>query len=79
MPRCFYVAHPDSAFFAKDGQLYQKPQLTCCEQVVEVRAGEVVCTAENDAVLDGLLTVIHSERESDGMSNSQVSTLSTPS
>ena len=32
----------------------------------------VVCTALNDALLDGLLTVIHSERDGDGMSSLQV-------
>lgn len=44
----------------------------CCEQVKEVAGQDVVCTAVNDAELDGLLTVIHSERGGDGMSSLQV-------
>lgn len=40
-------------------------------QVREVKGQEVVCTALNDALLDGLLTVIHSERGGDGMSSLQ--------
>ena len=31
----------------------------------------MICTALNDAHMDGLLTVIHSEREGDGMSSLQ--------
>ena len=43
-------------------------------EVKDVKGGEVVCEAQNDALLDGLLTVIHSERSDDvGMSNMQVS------
>ena len=35
---------------------------------------DVVCTAQNDALLEGLLTVIHKEREAEfGMSSIQVS------
>lgn len=41
-------------------------------QVVSVTKGKVVCRAQNDATLDGLLTVIHSEENSDGMSTFQV-------
>ncbi len=43
------------------------------EQVKEVEGQNVVCTAVNDAVLDGLLTVIHSEGGGDGMSSLQAS------
>ena len=43
------------------------------EQVKEVRGQDVVCTAVNDAMLDGLLTVIHSEQGGDGMSSLQAS------
>ena len=42
------------------------------EQVTKVEEGRVICCAQNDANLDGLLTVIHSERSEDGMSSSQV-------
>ena len=41
-------------------------------QVVSVKKGVVVCRAQNDAVLDGLLTLIHSEKASDCMSSAQV-------
>ncbi|KAK9908291.1 hypothetical protein WJX75_005628 [Coccomyxa subellipsoidea] len=40
-------------------------------EVKEVRGQDVVCTAVNDAMLDGLLTVIHSEQGGDGMSSLQ--------
>lgn len=46
--------------------------LLVLEQVKDVKGNEVVCTAVNDALLDGLLTVIHSERGGDGMSSLQV-------
>ena len=51
---------------------------TWCEQVKEVAGQDVVCTAVNDAELDGLLTVIHSERGGDGMSSLQVRRNSIP-
>lgn len=41
-------------------------------QVVKVGQGQLTCRAQNDAVLDGLITVIHSEQASDGMSSYQV-------
>lgn len=31
----------------------------------------MICVANNDAVLDGLLTVFHAERSSEGLSNVQ--------
>lgn len=37
-----------------------------------MKGNDVICTAVNDALLDGLLTVIHSERGGDGMSSLQV-------
>ena len=40
-------------------------------QVREVRGQEVVCMAQNDAMLGGLLTVIHSELNESGMSSLQ--------
>ncbi len=40
-------------------------------QVREVRGREVVCMAQNDAMLGGLLTVIHSELNESGMSSLQ--------
>ncbi|KAK9811564.1 hypothetical protein WJX72_005997 [[Myrmecia] bisecta] len=40
-------------------------------EIKEVKGEEVMCEAMNDAELDGLLTVIHSERSDDGMSNRQ--------
>ena len=40
-------------------------------QVREVRGQEVVCVAQNDAMLGGLLTVIHSELNESGMSSLQ--------
>jgi hypothetical protein len=43
-------------------------------QVKEVRGGDVVCKAINDAVLEGMLTVIHSQAAVDGMSHWQVYT-----
>ena len=46
--------------------------LTCGgAQVKNVKGDDVICTALNDAHMDGLLTVIHSEKEGDGMSSSQ--------
>lgn len=48
----------------------------CGVQVVEVNGQDVVCTAQNDATLEGLLTVIHKEREAEfGMSSVQASAL----
>ena len=42
-------------------------------QVAEINGQDVVCTAQNDALLEGLLTVIHKEREAEfGMSSIQV-------
>ena len=41
-------------------------------QVEEVQGCNVVCKALNDAVLGGLLTVIHSEKNDAGMSDLQV-------
>eukprot|EP00884_Botryococcus_braunii_P014743 jgi/Botrbrau1/2326/Bobra.39_1s0015.1 len=43
-------------------------------QVKEVRGRDVICTAINDAVLEGMLTVIHSQAAVDGMSDWQAST-----
>ncbi|EFJ40338.1 cytosolic pyruvate kinase [Volvox carteri f. nagariensis] len=40
-------------------------------EVVDVQGDDVVCIAKNDAVLDGLLTVFHAERSSEGLSNVQ--------
>ncbi|GIL75743.1 hypothetical protein Vretimale_15284 [Volvox reticuliferus] len=40
-------------------------------EVVDVQGDDVVCVAKNDAVLDGLLTVFHAERSSEGLSNVQ--------
>ena len=41
-----------------------------------MHGGDVVCVAQNDALLEGLLTLIHKERESEfGMSSIQVSLL----
>ena len=40
-------------------------------QVVKVESGKLTCCAQNDATLDGLITVIHSEQASDGMSSSR--------
>ena len=42
-----------------------------------MHGGDVVCVAQNDALLEGLLTLIHKERESEfGMSSIQVSLVS---
>ena len=40
-------------------------------QVKDIQGDDVICTALNDAHMDGLLTVIHSERGGDGMSSLQ--------
>ena len=40
-------------------------------QVKDIKGDDVICTALNDAHMDGLLTVIHSERGGDGMSSLQ--------
>ncbi|GLC77052.1 hypothetical protein PLESTF_001878200 [Pleodorina starrii] len=40
-------------------------------EVVDVRGDDVICVAKNDAVLDGLLTVFHAERSSEGLANVQ--------
>ena len=40
-------------------------------QVKDIKSKDVICTALNDAHMDGLLTVIHSERGGDGMSSLQ--------
>lgn len=40
-------------------------------RVLDVQGTEVVCEAQNDAVLDGLLTVFHVERSTDTLSNVQ--------
>lgn len=40
-------------------------------EVEEVTATEVICVAKNNAVLDGLLTIFHQERSSEGLSNLQ--------
>lgn len=45
--------------------------LLYCAQVVEVSGTEVICQAQNDAVLGGLLTVFHTERSSSGLTNVQ--------
>lgn len=43
-------------------------------QVKDVRGQEVVCIAQNDSLLDGLLTLIHQERSEEfGMSSFQAS------
>ena len=59
--------------------------LACCSQdsmirvllqVKEVNGQEVTCVAQNDSLLDGLLTLIHQERtEEFGMSSFQVHSL----
>ena len=40
-------------------------------QVDEINDTDVVCTARTAAVLDGLLTVFHTERSPEGVSNVQ--------
>lgn len=40
-------------------------------QVKDIKGDDVICAAMNDAHMDGLLTVIHSERGGDGMSSLQ--------
>lgn len=40
-------------------------------EVDDVTATEVICTAKNNAVLDGLLTIFHQERSAEGLSNLQ--------
>ena len=40
-------------------------------QVKDIKGDDVICTALNDAHMDGLLTVIHSEQGGDGMSSLQ--------
>lgn len=47
------------------------PHPTQPPQVKEVRPGNVVCEAKNNALLDGLLTVFHQERSSDALDNVQ--------
>ena len=48
--------------------------MSLCElQVLRVEKGVVTCRAQNDALLDGLLTVIHSDKSSEAMSSAQVS------
>ena len=37
----------------------------------EIKETDVVCTARTAAVLDGLLTVFHTERSPEGVSNVQ--------
>lgn len=39
---------------------------------VNVDTGDIQCTAESDAELDGLLTVFHCERSTYGVANQQV-------
>ncbi len=41
-------------------------------EVTEVLEHDVVCEAKNDALLDGLLTVFHTERSQDELLNVQV-------
>jgi hypothetical protein len=41
-------------------------------KVKAVQGDNVVCEAQNDAVLDGLMTVFHMERSSDVLLNMQV-------
>ncbi len=41
-------------------------------QVKAVEGDNVVCEAQNDAVLDGLMTVFHMERSADVLLNTQV-------
>ena len=40
-------------------------------QVDDVAGNDVVCTARNNASLDGLLTIFHTERSSDTLQNVQ--------
>ena len=40
-------------------------------QVKDIKGDDVICTALNDAHMDGLLTVIHSEQGGAGMSSLQ--------
>lgn len=40
-------------------------------EVEDVTATEVICTAKNNSVLDGLLTIFHQERSTQGLSNLQ--------
>ncbi|KAG2492389.1 hypothetical protein HYH03_009335 [Edaphochlamys debaryana] len=40
-------------------------------EVVDVQGDDVICIAKNDAVLDGLLTVFHAERSTEGLANVQ--------
>jgi len=46
-------------------------QLVTQAQVTGVSGTEVYCTANNDATLGGLLTVFHTERSSDSLTNVQ--------
>ena len=39
--------------------------------MVEVKGSEVICTAMNDALLGGLVTVFHVERSSGSLENVQ--------
>lgn len=43
----------------------------CPLQVKDIQGDDVICIALNDAHMDGLLTVIHSEQGGDGMSSLQ--------
>ena len=49
----------------------QQDNIFLYTQVEEVTATDVVCVARNDSQLDGLLTVFHTERSADGLSNLQ--------
>ena len=54
--------------------LHQSQQLSAhfaLAQVDEVAGNDVVCTARNNASLDGLLTIFHTERSSDTLQNVQ--------
>ena len=51
--------------------VYRHCCTTCCEQVTETTATDVICEARNDAVLGGLLTVFHTERSSSSLNNMQ--------
>ena len=46
-------------------------QASCYLVVEEVKDTDVICRANNDAVLDGLLTVFHLERSADELLNLQ--------
>ncbi|BDA44759.1 probable pyruvate kinase 2, cytosolic [Coccomyxa sp. Obi] len=70
-PHFAHMCQPGDSLFVGRYLVNGADQSSLYLEVKEVAGQNVVCTAVNDAELDGLLTVIHSERDGDGMSSLQ--------